>query len=453
MFRDFLSDKEFFKTFIKLAIPIALQNLVISSLNMVDTIMVGQLGETEIAAVGLANQIFFLLNLFMFGIVSGSAIFTAQFWGKKDVLNVRRVLGLSLMLSIAVSFLFTLLGIFAPVSTIGIFTADTQVISLGSQYLSVVAFSYIVTSITFCYNFALRSTGNARLPMLVSVVALITNTVLNYLLIFGKFGFPAMGVSGAALATVIARVLEVVILLFVVYRNNYPVAARLREMFDQSMDFVIHYLYTTIPVILNECIWSVGVSIYSVIYARMGTEVIASINIASTIERLALVLFIGMGNACAVMVGNKIGANDEDTAYVYARRFVTIGPFLGIFIGLLLVLCTGLILSVYNVSNDVIEAARRILVVFSIAMPIRIFNLIMIVGVMRSGGDTKFSLVMDTAGVWLIAIPLAYVGGITLGLPVHWVYVLVVMEEVFKFGLGVWRFLSRKWINNLVNHA
>lgn len=453
MLKTYFSDKEFFKTFWKLAVPIAAQNLIASTLNMVDTIMVGRLGETEIAAVGLANQFFFLLNLLLFGIVSGSAIYTAQFWGKGDIPNVRRVLGLSLILGVSAASIFTLVGVMVPSKVISIYSADPKVIELGSQFLRVVSLSYIVTAITFAFSFALRSTGQARIPMLNSALALAVNTLLNVVLIFGMFGLPAMGVRGSATATVIARFIEVTVLLSIVYFTKHPIAAKLHELFDLSRDFIMRFLRTTIPVILNEAFWSLGVTMYSVAYGRMGTQVAASISIASTVERIAMVLFIGMGNACAVIVGNQIGSNNESKAFDYAKRFLVTGPILGVFMGAAVIFSSKSILSVYNVPEEVLTSAARVLFVIALMMPIKIYNMIMIVGVLRSGGDTKFSLIIDTAGVWLIAVPLAFLGGLVWKLPVHIVYSLIVIEEVFKFVFGVQRFVTKKWINNLVAHG
>lgn len=451
MLKNFFNDTEFFVKFIKLAIPIALQNLIISTLNMADTVMIGRLGETQIAAVGLGNQFFFLLNLLMFGIVSGSSIFTSQYWGNGDMPNLRRTLGLSLILSISFAFIFTCAALTMPSYILHIFTEDAAVIELGSQYLRIVALSYVITGITISFSFSLRSTGNARLPMFVSSMALFTNIALNYLLIFGKFGFPALGVKGAAIATVISRILEVLILLFITYKGDYPVAARMNEMLDLSKDFIGRFLRTTLPVILNEAFWSLGVTMYSVVYGRMGTNVIASVNISSTVEKIAMVLFVGMGNACAVMVGNQIGANNQCKAFDYAKRFLVTGPLLGIVMGTTLILSSKSILSIYNVSEAVRASASSVLFVVALVMPIKIYNLIMIVGVLRSGGDTKFSLIIDTIGVWFIAVPLAFLGGLVWKLPVQTVYAFVVIEEVFKFVLGVKRFITRKWINNLVS--
>ena len=453
MNRKLFKDKEFFTTLVRIATPIAIQNLIASSLNMVDTVMVGQLGETQIAAVGLANQYFFLLNLLLFGVSGGASIFTAQYWGKKDIKNIRRVLGLSLISGVFASFIFTLGALFAPEYVLRIFSKDTMVIELGAQYLRIVGFSYVITAITFSYAFSLRSTEDAKLPMYVSALALSINTVFNYLLIFGKFGFPALGVRGAAIATVLSRVVEVITLLVVTYKGQYVPAAKIKEMLDLSKDFIKRFYKTTIPVILNESIWSLGVTMYAIVYARMGTGVIASINIASTIERVAFVLFSGMGNACAVMLGNRIGANDEDRAFDYAKRFAILGPSIGVLIGTLLIISSPWVLSIFHVSYDVREATQKILMIMSFATPLRVFNLINIVGILRSGGDTKYSLFIDTFGVWFIAAPLAFLGGLVWKLPIQWVYSLVIFEELFKFTFGVKRLISKKWLHNLVNYG
>lgn len=451
MYSLVFEDREFYKIFIKLAIPLALQDLIASSLNMVDTVMIGQLGETEIAAVGLSNQIFFLLNLFLFGICSGAAIFTAQFWGKRDIPGIRRVLGIGLMIGVSIAFLFSLVAFFIPGQVLGIFSKDRNVIVLGSQYLRMVCFSYMMTAITFVYAFILRSTGQVKLPMIVSVISLGLNTIFNYLLIFGHAGFPALGVEGAAIATVMARLVEMSSLLLIIYIKGYAPAAKINEMLNISVEFIKRFLGTTMPVFFNEALWSLGVTMYMFAYARMGTKVVTSVNIASTVERIALVTFAGMAHASAVMIGNQIGANDESKAFAYARKFIVLGPFLGLFMGLTVILTSQWILSIYNVSHEVYSWANKILFVLSLVMPIKIFNMINIVGILRSGGDTKFSLIIDTAGVWFIGVPLAFIGGLVWKLPIYWVYALIVLEEVFKAIIGVKRFMSKKWINNLVN--
>ncbi|NLJ85479.1 MAG: MATE family efflux transporter, partial [Firmicutes bacterium] len=278
-------DKEFYATLLRITIPIALQNLISASLNMIDTLMIGQLGENQIAAVGLANEVFFLLNLFLFGICSGTGIFVAQFWGKGDIKNIRRVLGLSIFCGLGISGIFTFVALAMPEKALGVFTRDPAVIELGVSYLSIVGLSYVMTAITYTYAFALRNTAQPKIPMILSAIAVVTNAVFNYILIFGKLGLPAMGVRGAALATVIARALELGLVLWVVYGYDLPAAARLRDMVDLSLSFVGGFFRTALPVILNEGLWALGVTTYSVIYGRMGTGVVAAVNISGTVER------------------------------------------------------------------------------------------------------------------------------------------------------------------------
>ncbi|MBL4937408.1 MATE family efflux transporter [Clostridium sp. YIM B02515] len=445
------NDKKFFKSMLKLAIPIALQNLILSSLNLVDTIIIGGLGETAIASVGLANQYFFLLNLLLFGITSGSSIFTAQYWGNKDIKNIRRVLGLCLLTGCSAALLFTLGGLFFPKQILSIFSKDADVIMLGSQYLKIIVFSYVITSITFAYSFTLRSTGQVKIPMIVSVTALAINTILNYLLVYGYFGFPKMGTNGSATATLIARIIEMCLILFAVYRKNNVIAAKFSELMDLSKAFILNFFKVTIPVILNESIWALGVTMYAIVYARMGTEVIASTNISSTVERITWVIFMGLGNACAVMIGHKIGEGNEKDAFIYAKRFIILGPVFAMFAGILVFFTSPWILSAYKVSPVVYNYAAKNLIVFSIFLWVKVFNFTSIVGILRSGGDTTFCLILDTGGVWLIGVPLVFLGGLVWHLPVYYVYALVYMEEVAKLIIGLPRILSKKWINNLAS--
>ncbi len=450
--KHLLGDRPFYKTLFQLAMPIALQNLIMTSLNLIDTIMIGQLGEVNIAAVALANQLFFLIALFLFGVGSGASVFVAQFWGKKDIPNIRRILGISILCSIVVSSLATLVILFFPECILSIFTDDHEVIRIGSDYLRIVCFSYIPTSISFCYASTLRSTGQPKLPTIASGIALSINTALNYILIFGKLGMPAMGAQGAAIATVISRLGEMVLILGSVYAMKLPPAASLNELTALNKHFAAKFFHITIPVILNEILWSVGVTMYTIVYGRMGTDILAAINISSAVERIALVLFIGISNACAVMVGNKIGEGDEETAFLYAKRLALLGPLLGLVIGITVSVSSGFLLLVYHVEPDVYKNARLVLTIFGLMMPLKIFNMINIVGILRSGGDAKFSLIIDSTGVWFIAVPLAFVGGLLIHLPLHTVYILVNLEEAFKFVFGLKRFLSKKWIHNVTNN-
>jgi putative MATE family efflux protein len=445
----FLADREYFRQLFRLTLPIALQNLVTSSLNMVGVVLIGQLGETPVAAVGLANQIFFLLQLVIFGITSGAAIFIAQLWGKQDLPNIRKVLGLALMLAGAASLLFLLLALFKPELVLGIYSKDPEVVRLGSQYLHIFGAAYIFFAVTMSFAVALRSTGDVKTPMAISILALAFNTLISYVLIFGKLGFPALGVQGAAYAALTSRLLECSLMVLVVYRYHPALAVRLRDLLQLDFSFVKRVFKPILPVILNETFWSFGITAYYVVYARMGTESLAAMNIVSTIENMALVFNFGIAHATAIMVGNRIGAEKKGQAYQYAGRSLGITILIGLFIGTQILLWSPYILDLYKVSPEVIYYAEQALKVLALFTFVRATNAVIVVGVLRSGGDTLFSFFLDGVIIWVVGVPMAFLGAFVLDLPVYGVYFMIMSEEILKFIIGLWRYFSRRWIHDL----
>lgn len=447
---DFYRDPEYFTNIRKIALPIMAQQFMFSALNMAGVVFVGQKGETAVAAVGLANQIAFLLNLVHFGIVSGAAMFTAQFWGRRDIPNLRRVLGLCLLLALAVSLVFFTLSQFIPAQILHIYSSDPAVIELGTEYIRIYSWTFIFLAITFSYVAVMRSTGDIRTPVFINVCALALSTFLSYAFIFGKFGFPEMGIEGVAQAILIARGLECLTLLIIVYtRVESPVAASLRELTSVNFDFLKRVFHVMLPVILNELLWSLGITTYNAIYGHISTEAIASINIIGAIEQVAFVVFIGISHATSVLVGNRIGASKEDEAHLYAGRSLGLGFAGGILTGLILQLVKMPVLSLFQVSPEVIEDASRVLIIMSIFMAIRINNMTIIVGVLRAGGDTRFSLFIDGIIIWLVGVPMAALGAFVFHFPVYFVYLCAMSEEATKWLIGINRYISRKWINNL----
>jgi len=446
---DFYRDPKYFSEVQKIAIPIIIQQLMFSGLNMLGVVLVGQKGDASVAAVGLAGQVAFLLNLVHFGIISGAAMFTAQFWGRRDVPNMRRMLGLCLMIAFSASVIFFALSQLWPSQILSIYSKDAAVIELGTDYIRTFSWTFIFFAITFSYAFVMRSTGDVKTPTTISVAALLISTFLSYSLIFGKFGFPELGIQGAAVAAVIARILECVTLLIAIYAGKSPVAASLRELTDFDAKFFGKVIKPMLPVILNELFWALGITTYNIIYGRMGTASYAAMNIVSTIEQMAFVIFIGISNATSVLVGNRIGAGKEDEAYIYAGRSLGLGVVGGVIIGLLLQLVKEPVLSLYNVSPDVIENASRVLNVVTFFLWIRVNNMTIVVGILRAGGDTRFSLFLDGIIIWLVGVPMAYLGANVWHLPVYFVYLCAMSEEATKWFLGIARYRSRKWINDL----
>lgn len=444
----FFADREYFRQLLRFSLPIAVQSLVTNALQMVGVVLIGQLGEVPVAAVGLGNQVFFLLNLMLFGITSGSAIFTAQLWGKQDLANIRRVVSLCLLLSCGAGLLFFCLAIFTPGFVIGIYSADPAVIAAGSSYLRIFGMGFLFFAVTMTFSIVLRSTGDVRTPMLISTSALALNILLSYVLIFGKLGLPAMGVGGAALAALIARMLECSAIVITVYRERPMVAVHPKDFLRLNLDFVRRVFKPILPVILNETFWSFGTTAYFVVYAHISTASLAAMNIVSTIDNLAFVVVFGVSHSTAIMVGNRIGAGEKERAYQFAGRSLILGVLVGLFIGSQVLLWSPFILDLYKVPDEVIELARRVLLLVACFQWIRGFNAVVVVGVLRSGGDTRFSFVLDGLIIWIVGVPMAIFSAFVLKLPVYWVYLFVMSEETLKCLFGLQRYLSRKWIND-----
>ncbi|HEX5810028.1 MAG TPA: MATE family efflux transporter [Anaerolineales bacterium] len=448
---SFLRDKDFFRTMLAIAIPVAFQQLITAGLNMIDVLMVGQLGETSVAALGLANQIFFLLILFLFGVTSGMSIFTAQFWGKGDTEQIHHVLGICLTVAVSVAAMFSLAAVFLPERLMSFYTEDTEVIRLGSDYLRIVGLSYVFTAVSISYISVLRSITQITLTVIAAVLALALKTVIAYFLIFGIAGLPALGVRGAAIGTCIGWIFEAVLLFTLVYVRKTPLAAPLRSLWRFDRPFLLKVLRTSMPAAINEVMWSFGITTYNAVYARIGTDAIAAVNINATIEELVFVLFIGLGNACSVMVGNRIGAGQKDLAFEYGRRFTVLGVGIALGGGLLVLALREPVVSLYQISPSAADSLRGLMLVFALSAWLRMFNFILFIGALRAGGDTRYAMFTELFSVWTIGVPSALIGGFVLHLPVYWVYAMVLSEEAVKAIIILRRYLSRKWIHDLVN--
>jgi putative MATE family efflux protein len=441
--------KQFYRQLFILALPITLQNLITSGLNMIDTIMLGWVGETEIAAVGIANQYFFLFNLIFIGIFSGCSVFIAQFWGHQNEASIRKVLGLGLLSASLVALLFSLCAVFFPAQIMMVFSKDGAVIHVGSSYLRIVGLSYLFTAVGFGYSAAARSIGNTVLPMLVSTLALLCNTILNYLLIFGHGGMPALGVEGAAIATVVARLLEVMIL--VAFADRIPaLQVRWRDLQRITGEYVARIYKTVLPVILNDTTWGLAFVVYSVVFARMSTQAITAVQITNTVHNLFFVVIFGIANAAAVMIGHRIGEGKEEEGGDYAWSFALLSLASGVVLGLFLAICAPYILSSFKISREVYQSALFIMYFTALFMPIRVFSTVGIVGVLRGGGDVRFAFVTEAFTMWCIGVPVAFWSAFVLHCPVEYVVILISIEELTKSLVVLYRLVSQRWLKNVI---
>ncbi len=449
--KDTFRDKEFIKKTAIIALPVAFQSLLNTVVNMIDTMMIGTLGEVAIAAVGLANKVFFVFGLLVFGIASGASVLGAQFWGNHDVKNIRRVLGLSLMIGLTGSLVFVLSGLFCPEFVMRIFTGSEETIRIGAVYLAVVCISYPLTAVTNIYTALLRAMGIVGAPVAISLIAILVNVVFNYILIFGKFGFAPMGVAGAALATLIARIVECILILTMVYFRKTALATKLSELFGYSRTFLAEYCRTSLPVVGNEFVWGLGVTMYSLVYGRMNNSdaVVASMTIFETFQNLMQVMVMGLSSAATVVIGNTLGAGNKERGWDEGKKLICLQVLVSLFFAVFILLTRTQYAKFYAVSDTVADAVTMLMIVYAFYLTSKNVNLMMIVGLFRGGGDTRIGLVLDLCGVWVIGVPMAVLGGLVFKLPIWWVYAMVNLEEVMKNIVCFRRFRSKKWLNNL----
>ena len=445
------SNKRFYKLLISLCIPIIIQQLISTSVNVIDTVMTSSLGESSVASIGVANQYFFLFNMSLSGIAGGLGIFISQFYGKNDVVNIKKTTSFTTLLSVILSVIFVLLATLFPTNIINIFSKDPEVIKICREYFSVIVFCYPLIAISTVFSMGARSVRNSKLGMICSSIALVVNIILNYCLIFGNLGLPALGVKGAALATVIARIVEFTLIISYVYfiKKDYILKFNLKDFKLIDKDFINTFISKTLPVFINDTTWAIGTILYSVAYSQAGTSAIAASQIATSTGNFFIITSVCIGIGASIMLGNELGADRIDTAITYAKKFSKLVVIVGLICGGLLILNIPILLKMFSVSSDLAPDMTKIFFIMGIMLALRAFNTLIVIGILRSGGDTKYSLYLELGCMWFASIPLTFIAAFK-GAPIYILVLLSYSEEIVKFIFGVPRALSKKWANNIV---
>lgn len=446
-----IESKSLYKTLARVALPIALQSLIASSLNLVDALMVGSLGEVDLAAVGLSNQIFFVHQGVMFGFVSGASAFMAQFWGKQDLKSIRKVVGFGVAVCFGVSMIFFIPSMFFPGHVLRIFTNIPEVIAIGESYVRLASISFLTLSITMPLSAALRTTQQTQIPLKVSIIVFSTNTLLGFTLIFGKFGMPALGVNGAAAALATARLLELALMLYVIFFKKNQVAGKVGEFIYWNKALVVKVLITAVPVMINETMWSLGMATYNAAYGRIGVTEFAAVQASNTINTLFILAIFSLGDALLILVGQRIGMGEMDYAYALAKRLLRIGAGVGAASGLMLILASQFIIKLFNFTSQGQQYALYILAIYGLFMPLKVYNGLNIVGTLRCGGDTKIAMYIEVGCVWFIGVPMVFFGAMFLNIPIYLIVLMAQTEEIAKCIACTLRFRSKKWLRNLVH--
>lgn len=442
------ANRDFYTTLIKISLPIVMQRLLNALLFMLDNVMVGGLGENTVAAVGMANKLTYLMNVFCFGIMSATSIFAGQYWGKRDIASMRRVQGISHSLLIAVAGTFTLVGLVFPTQVMSIWSSTPEVIATGADYLRIVSLGYLFQVTSQNYATILKSCEMTVLPLVSSIIAMVANFVINFTLINGYFGFPALGAVGSAIGTTISLVLDCGIVLGYTYLKKTPAAAKLRELRYKAGELRA-YLKESWPVLTNECLWSVGVITYQFFYSRLGDGAMAAVQMFEIMDRIFYSLVTGLGAAGAVMVGNKVGAGLNDTAFNYGKKLLRMDLVLAAIMPFFILALAPVIFGFFAVSDGVMLMARQMVYVMCVNFAFDSLAYTLVISTLRAGGDAEYAMKMDLTGMWAISVPLCFLAAIVFKLPLWACYAGVVAGNVFKTIVLYRRFRTGKWTRDI----
>lgn len=443
---------DFLRRLIAIAMPITLQSIMFSSRSLVDVLMLGQLGEAEIAAVGVAARATFVTTIMLVGVTTGGALLTAQYWGASNRQGVRESTALTWLVCTVFAALTALLFILFPSQIMGLATNDPEVNQLGSDYLVITSVTMFAVACVASMSVGLRAMHKPGISTFFSGIGIVSNIFLNWVFIFGKFGLPPMGIKGAAIATVLSGAIEVATLFGYLYAKKHLLAFGMTDIRNVlEWERVTKFLRLSLPTTFNFLAWAGGLFAYHAIMGQSGVQGLAALSVMSPVESIALALLIGLSNAAAVLVGNQIGAKKYDAVYYQAIGVTILSVLIGIVVAGLLFVVQGLVLDAFSaLTAETRLLAEKFMIVLSIGIVLRSVPMMTIVGVLRAGGDVKFCLYQDLVAQWLIGIPLSAFAAIGLGWPPEWIYVLFLTEELIKWFGSLYRMNTRKWIRNLI---
>ncbi|MEG0751062.1 MAG: MATE family efflux transporter [Oscillospiraceae bacterium] len=445
----FVKDREFFKRLAAIAIPIALQNIINFGVMMMDTVMVGSLGDTALSAANLAGQPFFVFMVFNFGLASGGAVLIAQYWGRGEVRVVRRVMGISMRYITITALVFTVVCRCFPAQILGLFSTEPDVIACGAEYLAAVSFSYLFNGIASCYLMSLRAVENVKLSTVVYSVSFCVNVFFNYCFIFGKLGFPELGVVGAAIGTVIARISEFIIVFIYMTFIEKKIGFNLRYLFRGEAELLPDYFRHSLPVVGSELIWSLASVTQAAIIGRIGSSFVAANSIAGVVQQLAMVMMFGIGNAAAVLMGKTVGEGRIEDAKKVGNTLIALSVGVGVAASGIIFAIRRYVVLIYDVTETTRELAIGIMGVMACVIIGNALEITCITGVLRGAGDTRFAFMVDAGCSWLIAVPMGVLAGFVWELPIIWVYVCLRCDIPFRAVLCLIRISRGKYIKNV----
>lgn len=438
-----------FKSVCSLAVPVALQSMLQSSFNIVDQIMIGQLGSVSVAGVGLAGKFTGIYGVLVsaFGAVAG--IMISQYLGQKNITEVKRSFYLNLMFALSFAGIFTFGCLLLPKQIMGLYTTDIQTVEAAADYLLILSGTFLPMAGATMLATLFRCMEKANYPLYASICAALTNTMLNYILIFGKLGFSPMRTEGAAIATVISQGMNFLLMLFMYQKqqNSFPLVGK-----NQSLKISFNwtqYGAILLPMLVCELFWSLGENVYAAVYGHLGTDACAAMTLTNPVQGLMIGALCGLSQAAAVIIGKLLGEGQQEQAYQASKKLMLYGFSGAAVLSVVIVLTSGLYVSIYQVEPEVKQLTRQILFAYALVAPFKIQNMIMGGGVLRSGGKTKYVMYIDLIGTWIFGVPLGLLSAFVWNLSIPFVYFILSLEECVRFGITLRIFKSRQWMNTL----
>ncbi len=445
----FVKDKHFYKTILLLALPIVAQNMITIGVNIMDTVMLGSYGEIQLSGSSLANDFINIFHILCMGMGGGAAVLTAQFWGAGDRESIRKAVTIMLRICLGIVAVFTLVTIFFPAQIMAIFTDDREVIEKGVIYFRWSIPQYFLLGISLTLTMVLRSLRKVTVPLITSIISFFVNIGCNYIFIFGKLGFPEMQIAGAALGTVCARFVEVLIIGGYFLIKEKDIGYRIRDLFRPCGDILSRYLKYSFPVICSDGLLAIGNSMVAIIIGHISTEFVAANAIISTVVRLSTVFTQGLGQASSTITGNTLGAGDREKTYRQGVTMVTLSVIIGLFAGGIILVLAPWIIGMYQITDLTRAVAWELMYAVAIMVVFQSMQSVLTKGILRGGGDTKFCMFADAAFLWIVSIPVGALCGLVLHMDPFVIYIALKLDWAIKSIVCLWRVKSRKWMRRV----
>ena len=442
-------DKSFYKQALAIAIPISIQSMITIGVNLMDNIMVGSLGETVLSGTSLANQYVSIFHICCMGIGMGTSVMTARFWGMRDLEALKKSITLMLRFCIGLAILFTIPAILMSPALMRLYTPDKSVIAQGILYYRWIWPCFILQGMSLTCTIVLRSVGQVKLPLYSSIGAFFVNIFFNYVFIFGKFGMPRMEIQGAAIGTLIARLFEFCIICGYFVLGDKRIGYRIRDIGKRCRELFWEYVNIGVPVFISDALLALGSTAVAMIMGRISKEFVSANSITFVTQQLSTVMIQGVCQAGCIVTGHTLGRGDKKKAQEQAWTFLLLGIIIGAFAGVIIMVISETVIGCYNIQEETKAIARQLMAAISIIVVFQSTNSIMMKGVLRGGGDTKFLMVADILFLWVVSVPLGALAGLYWRMSAFWIYFFLKIDQVLKSFWCVFRLKSEKWMKGI----